>query len=456
LLGAVAMALSLVTLVIIAGGDRTEPLPVGVQPPDGARAVVSTGALVLRFARPVDREAVAAHLEIAPYTAGSLDVDRSVVRFTPTGGFRPGTRYDVSLRAGFRDVTGRALRQDLHLAFATRQARLVYSRFEKGGAPGMAPRNLWVTDLDGTPPRPLTRDALGILFAAAAPDGQHVAYSAPDPSVPGSSLLWLVGLEGTGRRQIGGDADGAILAVSWSPRGDLIAYERRSIVGARGELGRPRIFGVRPDGGGGGLLYGRGDEAGVSPVWSPDGLRLLAVDATRGGRVIVEPAGQPARIPSGGTDSGTWSPDGQQVAYADLVEQRDATRSVIRVVGRDGTPVADLARPGFSDTAPSWSPEGSAIAVVGLADDGATGIWLLDPTGLKTPVPVLLPNGARSGQFSPPVWSPGGAQVAFSLLVDAGANAPPESTVWEVWAANGDGTDVRRLPTDGLAETWVP
>jgi Tol biopolymer transport system component len=463
ILAAAVVSLAGLTVALLMAGDRTEPVPLTVQPADGERGVSGASSIVLRFGRPVEWDAVAAHLAIEPPTVGALEVDRAIVRFVPTGQLRPSTRYEVVLRAGFEDVSGRRLRQDRRFSFETRPARLVFSRPEGNVADVLAPRNLWVTTLDGDEPRPLTREPLGILFAAVAPDGERLVYSSPDPAAPDSSAVWIVGLDGTGRQKLAGDPDGAILALNWSPRGDLIAYERRAVVGPRGELGRPRILAVRPDGAGGGLLYGRGDEAGSLPVWSPDGRRLAVFEAGRGGRAIVDPAGGPVFLPSGGTDSGSWSPDGSLFAFADLVEEPDATRSAIRIADLAGSIVADLGRPSYSDTAPAWSPDGRSIAVVGRREDGETAIWLLDPRGEsagRRAVEVLPAGPASAAQYTPPVWAPGGAYVAFSRLEGAapGARSPTPGVPldWEHWVADGDGANVRRLPVDGLAEAWAP
>lgn len=459
LLLAVIVGLFVATLGVIAAGDRTEPAPLTVQPGEGEQGVPATSSIVLRFGRPVDRDAVAAALVIEPPTAGSLEIDRAVVRFMPAGGLRSGSRYTLTLRSGFQDQTGRVLRHDRRYAFDTRPARLVFSRPEANAPEVLAPRNLWVASLDGSQPGMLSREPLGILFAAVAPDGERVVYSAPNPAAPDSSGLWIVNMDGSGRQQLTGDLDGAILSVGWSPRGDLIAYERRAVVGVRGELGRPRILAIRPDGGGGGLLYGRADEAGSQPVWSPDGRRLLIAEAGRGGRAIVDPAGQPVLIPGGGTDSGSWSPDGRQIAYADLVQERDVTRSVIRVVDSSGAQLIDLARPGYSDTAPAWAPGGHAVAVVGRHDDGDSAIWLLDPSG-GAARQIVLPAASSSAQLTPPVWTAGGELLAFSRLAprpSAPGRPPPVGALdWELWVARGDGSEARRLPVDGLAEGWAP
>jgi Tol biopolymer transport system component len=448
----VVISLALVTLLVIAGGDRTEPIPRTVEPGDGATMVPGSSSVVVRFNRPVDLSAIREFVSIDPPTPGAWTVERGLARFVPFGGLRPETAYALTLRAGFTDVSGRALRRDLTFTFETRPSLLVFSRHEPSVTDVLAPRNLWMTTWDGQNPRQVTHEPLGILFAAVAPDGERIAYSAANPASPNASDLWIVNADGTGRQQLAGDLDGAILSVSWSPRGDMLAYERRSVLSARGDLGRPRVLAVRPDGGGGGLLYGRGEEAGAQPIWSPDGRRLLVADAAGGGRRIIDLAGETILIPSGGTDAGAWSPDGQLLAFADLVQERDATRSVIRVSRADGTVIRDLDRPGYSDTAPAWSPDGGSIAVIGQHQDGQVAIWLLDPAGTSArAVPLATPDPGGMPQLTPPVWSTGGALLSFSRLVSSGG-----AVRWEVWVARGDGSSARQVAADGLAEGWAP
>lgn len=457
LLGVVVAGLTLLTLALALLGDRTEPVPLSVRPVDGEAEVSAARPLELRFGRPVSQEALAAYLAFDPPTPGTFEVDGAVVRFVPTGQLRSATPYIVTLRAGFQDVTGRILRRDQRIAFTTRPARLLYSRPEASSTDVLAPRNLWVAAADGSQERPLVRDRFGVLFVAVSPDGERVAYSAPELDAPDASGLWVARVDGNGRRRIAGDADSAILGLSWSPRGDLIAYERRSVLGSGGQLGRPRIQAVRADGSGAGLLYGRGDEAGSLPVWSPDGRRLLIADAGRGGRAIVDPAGGTVAIPGFGSDSGSWSPDGRRVAFA-AGESPFGGASSIKLADLDGRIIADLGRPGYSDNAPVWSPDGRSIAVVGRDEEGQTGIWLLDPAGGPSR-PVLVSSAEQPAQYTPPVWAPGTVSLAFSRLPNplpgalTVAGAP---TAWELWVANGDGTNARRLPMDGLAEGWAP
>ncbi len=50
--------------------------------------------------------------------------------------------------------------------------------------------------------------------------------------------------------------------------------------------------------------------------------------------------------------------------------------------------------------------------------------------------------------------------LAFSRLVSARVGRSPQvtgpPTEWDLWVADGDGGNARRLPVDGLAEGWAP
>jgi hypothetical protein len=119
-LAVVVAVLAALATVLVATIDRTEPVPLSVEPPDGARDVSSASPIVLRFERPVDGEAVAANLEIYPPTPGTFEVDQTVVRFVPSEPLLPGTYYEVALRGGFQDRGGRVLRRTFRFVFTTR------------------------------------------------------------------------------------------------------------------------------------------------------------------------------------------------------------------------------------------------------------------------------------------------------------------------------------------------
>ena len=59
------------------------------------------------------------------------------------------------------------------------------------------------------------------------------------------------------------------------------------------------------------------------------------------------------------------------------------------------------------------------------------------------------PGGIVSGL----VWSPDGKQIAYSLVFNTAVDSPSTS---ELWVANADGTQSRRLTTEAGPLVWSP
>lgn len=451
MLGAVVL-IALVTIGVVVRGDRTEPTPIAHAPADGDAGTSAGTGIVLRFSRPVDADAVRAHLRIDPPVPGSVEVDRNVARFTPARRLRSETRYQVTLRAGFADTTGRALGRDFHFAFQTRPPTLLFSQPERSGPGPAGSHNLWTVGLDGEAPRRITDHPGGMLFVSPAPDGDRLVYTAPDPNRRSAVDLWLANLDGSGRRRLLAEQDGTALSVNWSPRGDLIAVEWHPRLSEEGDLGRPRIIGVQSDGSTVGPLYGRGEETAVRPSWSPDGRRLAFYERGQQAVGISDLVGGVALAPAVTSSVASWSPDGSRLTFADSRLEDSGERFVVKVVGADGEPWTELNRPGFSDLFPSWSPDGRRIAVVGKPPEGIGKIWLLDPNGSS----AVEIEGSEGRQHGAPLWSPDGSYLAYSRLAPSSAGGVLGESTWELWVARGDGTDARRLPIDGFAEAWAP
>lgn len=181
------------------------------------------------------------------------------------------------------------------------------------------------------------------------------------------------------------------------------------------------------------------DEHEASPTWSPDGQQVAfaAVNVTedqsfffstiRAGRIdgdslsiVTTQAGQPA-----------WSPNGRQFAigsvgdYISLFEIETGQNQRLT--------------PGLGYRA-SWSPDGSRLAF-----DNNTDIFVIDATGAN--LTRLISSSADEIE---PAWSPDGRRLAFASNGEGN---------WEIYVVNADGSNGLRLtnhPADDRHPTWSP
>ena len=196
-------------------------------------------------------------------------------------------------------------------------------------------------------------------------------------------------------------------------------------------------------------------------AWSPDGTRLLfqsrtstpstsGIDCLHEVNVVATDASSPAhRLLAPGMDSvaGTWSPDGTRIAF--LGNEGESTGLYVvdagpavamsglkgRRIGPDLGP--DLAR----SYTPSWSPDGTELAVVvattlPVIADG-DGLYVVKADG----------SGQRliAAQAGNPAWSPDGQRLAFHRRVDRAEYWNERPCTTRMWIVDADGTNERRL-----------
>ena len=216
------------------------------------------------------------------------------------------------------------------------------------------------------------------------------------------------------------------------------------------------IYTVEADGSGLTRLSGP-DVTDEDPAWSPDGQKIAFTH-----RNIPDPQ-QPSLVDGaiyvmdadGGNvtavtpfDDGildfdpTWSPDGQQLAFARADNVAASSCSAIYTIDADGTALAPLLP--SSSTAckkdePAWSPQGDLVAF-----DGG-------PPGNQTTYTVKLDGSEVTIVFvggASPDWALSGDRVAFSSRGGFG------------WRALGTGTDVRfdsaAIGLEATQPVWSP
>ena len=256
--------------------------------------------------------------------------------------------YDDALSSGFRTVnadgsgraevlTGEGTRTD-SARVSPNGALIAYSR-------GL---DLWVAGIAGGAPQRVTTGQNNDQNAAFSPDGTKLVFRRV-----GEDDLFVVGLDGTGLRNLTGDGGaGQEYEPDWSPDGTRIAYQRDE------SAGQASIYVIPAAGGSPANLtperptpptcetshYDRSSE----PVWSPDGSRI----AFTGSSVC----------------RGTESQYGKD----------------IWVMGPDGGGKTNLvANDGPSEYEPHWSPDGTRIAFLSDQDDveGPGDVYTMLPDG---------------------------------------------------------------------------
>ncbi len=207
------------------------------------------------------------------------------------------------------------------------------------------------------------------------------------------------------------------------------------------DVGGPSLFVMKADGTGLRRLTSP-DSRVSSHAWSPDGSRIAYTD--RSSLWLVRPDGtRRVRLFSGSRLKSllpTWSPDGKAIAV--LAEDAESGIAEIYVVPTDGgTP----RRLGVGDVRdPSWSPRGDEIAYA--SPDG--NIWAVRSDGSHQRLVADHPTVSYGG----PLWSAGGKRLAFRGG-DAGGRYA------SIYVANADGSGLRRLTNHAYNEygfRWSP
>ncbi|MCC7019119.1 MAG: PD40 domain-containing protein [Ardenticatenales bacterium] len=272
-----------------------------------------------------------------------------------------------------------------------------------------------------------------------------IAQPDPDPTdaivfADGAASIDLFSIlpDGTGRRSLTGGAGVPSEQFTerlpdWSPDGAQVAFvASRSDGPVRAD---EAIWVLANDAAGAPiripLTFGPYD---TSPDWSPDGTRIAFSSVLERGSpgqissiniVVPGSADQqllltPLASPYATIEQPRWSPDGRRLVFVVRVtsDREPAAPNwggELYIVNSDGSGARRLlARPGWEDLNPAWSPDGRYIAwdSIFVPPTGTSptpgGIWLLD---LVTGQVGVIVQGSRDFYPTNPKWSPNGRQI---------------------------------------------
>ena len=264
--------------------------------------------------------------------------------------------------------------------------------------------DIFVVREDGSGLRRLTTSRGADYSPIWSPDGKRILFVS---SRDGDDELFVMDAAGKNVRQLTRNRE-RDLTPQWSPDGKLIAF-----ASDRSRVGEPEIWIMRADGANARRLVKTADHPSwqdlqYSPVWSPDGKRLIFSMAAS---------------------------DSNPELYA---------------VGVDGKGLKRLTKTGGGvdvfgdDTMPDWAGDGKAVLFVSNREQRSSDLWTMNPNGSgQRP----LARRPATDDWNPRL-SPDGRTIAFTERVVASGRT-------SVSVMNRDGTTVRRLLA-GAEPDWRP
>jgi Tol biopolymer transport system component len=195
-------------------------------------------------------------------------------------------------------------------------------------------------------------DNIGNTFSPSfSADGRQIAFLNRIGDEPAS--IWVMGNNGEEPRQLYA-ADGAIVALAWSPDGGRIAFNKS--VGATFAY-EVFLLDVQ-DPGSPPVQVSRGlSDIGGSVAWSPDQQYLVLFAGPAAAREIYRLSvadGSLTQLTHGGNNaSPAYSPDGQFIVFNSLRNAGQADLYIMRADGHSTRQLTDFPEP---DWQPKWGP----------------------------------------------------------------------------------------------------
>ena len=419
----------------------------------------------------MDPASVESHLTIKPFTGGRLSWEGNRLLIEPDQPWKTGESVEVYLGAGARSRRILPTLLGQTWSFTVGAPHLAYLLPAYGAA------NIYVRGEDpADEPIQLTHSDAGILDFSVSSDGNRITYTVS--AVQGNNEIRLLDLITNEDRLIYAcDTDALCQAPTLSPDGHWLAFERSELVEGAG--GKPItsarmvwLLSLQDEGVHGPVFDATHDLMG--PQWSPLG-ELMVYDNTLKAFVLLE-TGNPDTpilfIPSGIGQEGTWSLQGADIVYAEIVFPEEVLgevgiealdfpvgeapffshlyRNVVSTGDvRDISPGPDAM---VEDSSPVYSPDGRWLAFVRKyldADRWTMGreVWLMDVSSGD----VRRLTDDPTSNFSSISWSLDSQRLAFMRSNLANPAAMPEVWVWNM--TEGKATE---FIEGGYLPQWTP
>jgi len=183
-----------------------------------------------------------------------------------------------------------------------------------------------------------------------------------------------------------------------------------------------------------------------SPIWSPDGEKILFYVEDESGSffdIFVMNADGSELINltdefRGGSNA-SWSPDGKQIIF----DSYSGTTDDIYIINRDGMGIQNLTNSDFNDRTPSISPDGQRIAFSrSKVNAPYSQIYVMDRDGSN------VSQIAEKGYY--PIWSPDGNFIAYRFEI--------RDVRSEVHVMKSDGSEDKNVSGEfnAFGYTWSP